>query len=197
MDRIVTPLMALGALVGILMVGCGLEVALARHWSSVNGLPGIDLVATQSWTTEIQPTGLEHFQLVTCNSVDPNATTTDSTAQDLVSLPNPATGSMYLDEAASGDDSTIARQTQKVSVSPMTNATPPFRGNSHVSTRGRASSDKLFGMSNRTDAVKQFPRAPAPLAHTQARVKDRSRSPHDRIVLAERSSGSDLGESAA
>jgi hypothetical protein len=197
MDRIVTPLMALGALIGVVMVGCSLEVALARHWSTVRGLPGIDLAAPPPSSIGTQQSSLNYFQLVTCNGMDPNEPTTNPSPRTFVSLPNPATASMNVEAVPSAYDATDGLQTHEIDVTPTGDATPTSRGNGHDSTRARASSDKHFGMSDRTLMVKQFPRAHLPLAHTQARVKVRSRSPGDRIALAGRNMPLDLEESAA
>jgi hypothetical protein len=197
MDRIVTPLMALGALIGVVMVGCSLEVALARHWSTMRGLPGIDLAAPPPSSIGTQQSSLNYFQLLTCNGLDPNEPTSNLSPRTFVSIPNPATALMNVEAVPSADDATDGLQTHKIDVTPTGDATPTLRGNGHDSTRARDSSDKLFGMSDRTHIVMQLPRAPSPLAHTQARAKDRSRSPRGRIALASRNMPLDLEESSA
>jgi hypothetical protein len=178
------------------MVGCSLEVAFARHWSSVNGLPGIDLTAPRSWRTGTEPPSLEYSQLLTCNGIDRKATTTVLATRNSVSSPNSAATSMYHEVPPAAGDWIGAVQTHEMSVTPARNGTPTLRGDSHVSTHKHASSDQLAGIWEGADALTRFARAPSLLAQTRVRTNDHFRSRHDRNVLAGRNTELDPGVSA-
>jgi hypothetical protein len=178
------------------MVRCSLEVAFARHWTSVNGLPGIDLTAPQSWRTGTEPPSLEYSQLLTCHGIDRKATTTVLATRNSVSSPKSAATSMDLEVLPTAGEWTGAVQPHEMSVTPTRNGTPTLRGDSHVSTRTHESPDQLAGIWDGADALTRFARAPSLLAQTRIRTNDHVRSPHDGNVLAGRNTVLDPGVSA-